>query len=170
MGARGRDAGETRARMARVMPEMAEAFVSFPLFGPPRCGDWDAVMKAPRRGKRMPPCTATWRYARALALKPRGDRTGAGRERAAFETASAKATGSGQCGITNTVSAIMALACEILAAEAASVFREGNPPRPASRPHAFRLDGEPEIARQARPRGVAAARIRSRLGQGGDSA
>jgi hypothetical protein len=65
--------------------KMADAFVSFPFFGASAVRRLGRRYESAAARQRMPPSSATWRYTRALALKPRGERAGAERERAAFE-------------------------------------------------------------------------------------
>jgi tetratricopeptide (TPR) repeat protein len=115
------------APMAAAMPEMADTFAAIPLFAPVRLGEWDAVMKSPQPGDRMPVSTAIWRYARTLALTARKDGAAAAREKAAFEALRAKIPADAQWGTNNKVADVLALGSEILSARMAGSVAEALP-------------------------------------------
>jgi hypothetical protein len=84
------DLAAAMAPFVTAMPEMADAFLTMPLFARARLGAWDEVLKTPRPKDTMPAQTAIWHYARVLALAARGDQAAAVQEQAAFDAARAK--------------------------------------------------------------------------------
>jgi len=84
-----------------------------------RFGEWDHVLKMPQPNEHLKVSTAMWRYARAVALSARGDRTGAARERDAFAAVTA-AVPAGQPWGQNKAAGVLALAGEALAARIAA--------------------------------------------------
>lgn len=114
-------ADELAAAMAPfidAMPEMADAFLTMPLFARARLGAWDEILKTPRPKDTMPAQTAIWHYARVLALAARGDQAAAAQEQAAFDAARAKLPADRPWG-NNKAGDVMALAGEIVAARMA---------------------------------------------------
>jgi tetratricopeptide (TPR) repeat protein len=114
------------APMASAMPEMADPFVAVPSFTWVRFGDWDRVLQARQPPAAMKVATAFWHYDRALALAARGDGAGAGRERAAFETARAAVDVAATFG-QNRASDVLALGSEIIQARLAATPAESLP-------------------------------------------
>jgi hypothetical protein len=88
---------------------------------------WDEVLKMPQPAEKFLGLTATWRYARVMALLARGDRAGAARERDAFEAARKKIPAERPWGTLNTSGDVMALAGELLAARFAATAAEAVP-------------------------------------------
>ena len=111
------------APMAAEMPDMADAFAAFPMFGRIRFGEWQAILKVPQPGARMPITTAIWRYSRALAMAGLKDRAGAAREQEAFAAARAKVPADAMWG-NNKIGPVLDLAAEILAARIAPSLQE----------------------------------------------
>jgi hypothetical protein len=87
---------------------------------------WDEVLKTAQPADKFLSQTATWRYARALALLARGDGTGAAREREAFEAARRKIPAERPWGM-NSTGDVLALAAEILAARFSATPAEALP-------------------------------------------
>jgi hypothetical protein len=111
---------------ADVMPEMADAFLSVALLAQVRVQAWDEVLKMPPPADKFLSQTATWRYARAMALWARGDGAGAAREHDAFEAARGKIAAERPWGL-NSSGDVMALAAEILAARFSATAAEALP-------------------------------------------
>jgi tetratricopeptide (TPR) repeat protein len=105
--------------MGKMMPEMAENVVPVVLTTYLRFGEWDRVLNAPQPAAVLKMSTAMWRYSRAVALAARGDRSGAGRERDAFEKARAAQPEAAPYGQNKSVD-VLAVASEILAARLAA--------------------------------------------------
>ena len=111
---------------ADAMPEMADAFLAVALLAQVRVQAWDEVLKTAQPADKFLSQTATWRYARALALLAQGDGTGAAREREAFEAARRKIPAERPWGM-NSTGDVMALATEILAARFSATPAEALP-------------------------------------------
>lgn len=107
------------APMAKMMPDMAENIFPVVLTTYVRFGEWDHVLNTPQPAASQKIGTAMWRYARALALAARGNRTAAAGERDAFEKAKA-AVPAGMPWGQNKAGDVLALASEIVAARVAA--------------------------------------------------
>ncbi len=105
--------------MAEAMPEMADAFLTIPMFAYARFGEWDYLLKMAQPREEMKMSTIMWRYARALAQAARGNRAGAERERDAFQKLRAQIPAAQPWGQNKAVD-VLALAAEILAARVAA--------------------------------------------------
>ena len=105
--------------MAKMMPDMAETIVPVVLTTYVRFGEWDRVLKAPQPAAAQKMSSAMWRYARAVALAGRGDRSGASRERDAFEKAKTAQPADAPYG-QNKSGDVLAVASEIIAARLAA--------------------------------------------------
>ena len=105
---------------------MADAFLTMPIFGRVRFGDWDGILNMPQPKDTMRSTTLIWRFARALAFAARGDRAAAEREQQAFE-ARRKALPADASWVNNKASDIMALASEIISARLAAAPAEAVP-------------------------------------------
>ena len=114
------------APMIQMMPEMGDTIFPVVLFTYVRFGEWDHVLKTPQPGAKQVMSTALWHFARGLALAAKGDRTGAARERDAFEKARAAAPADQAYG-QNKVSSVLAMASEVLAARLAASPAEAVP-------------------------------------------
>jgi tetratricopeptide (TPR) repeat protein len=112
---------------ADVMPEMADAFLAVALLTQVRVQAWDEVLKMAPPAEKFLGLTATWRYARAMALLARADRAGAARERDAFEIARKKIPAERPWGTLNTSGDVMALAAELMAARFATTPADALP-------------------------------------------
>jgi tetratricopeptide (TPR) repeat protein len=112
---------------ADVMPEMADAFLAVALLTQVRVQAWDEILKMPQPAEKFLGLTATWRYARVMALLARGDRAGAARERDAFEAARKKIPAERPWGTLNTSGDVMALAAELIAARFAATPADALP-------------------------------------------
>jgi tetratricopeptide (TPR) repeat protein len=104
--------------MADAMPEMADSFLSVPIFTYVRFGEWRAILKLPQPGVAMKSSLASWRYARAMALEGLGDHAGAEKERKAFEELREKIPADAGWG-QNNARKVMEMASEVLAARLA---------------------------------------------------
>jgi tetratricopeptide (TPR) repeat protein len=116
-----RDAEELAAAlrpMLEAMPAMADAFNSVVIFAQVRFCDWDGILKLAQPKETLRASTATWRYARTLALAGRGERAAALQEQAAFEAARKLVPGDEQGG-SNPVKDVLAVASVVLAARLA---------------------------------------------------
>jgi len=120
------DLNAAYAPMAQMMPDMAESIVPVVLTTYVRFQEWDRVMKAPQPAAGKKVSTVFWHYARALASVGRGDRSGAARERDAFEKAKAAVPADQPFG-QNKVGSVLAVAAEIVAARLASSPAEAVP-------------------------------------------
>jgi tetratricopeptide (TPR) repeat protein len=101
--------------MAQAMPEMADYFVAQGMFARVRTLAWDAVLKMPQPGEKLPIATSIWHYGRALALLAKGDRAGANAARASFEQVAGKVPADAPWG-NNKAAEVMKLAREVVAA------------------------------------------------------
>lgn len=111
------------APMVQVMPEMAEQIFPAVLFTHLRFADWDYILKSPQPDEKLKVSTAVWRLSRTLALAARGNRTGAARERDAFESARSTVPADSSWGQNKTTD-VFAMASEILTARVASAPQE----------------------------------------------
>lgn len=125
-----RAADELAAAMAPMlesMPEMADSFNSVTVFGRVRFQDWDGILKLPQPKDTLHATTATWHYARALALAGRGDRAAAAREQAALDALRAGIPADAPWGTNNKASDVAAMASEIVTARLAPSPAEAVP-------------------------------------------
>ena len=114
------------APIEESIPEMADAFLTMPIFGRVRFGDWDGILNMPQPKDTMRSTTLVWRFGRALAFAARGDRAAAEREQQAFE-ARRKALPADASWVNNKASDIMMLASEIISARLAAAPVEAVP-------------------------------------------
>jgi tetratricopeptide (TPR) repeat protein len=112
--------------MVQAMPEMVDSFLAIAIFGRVRFGDWLGILQIRPPSDRLPLTTATFRYARALALMGSKDRAGALREQSGFEAVRAKAPADAMWG-NNKAAPVLALASEVLAARVAASVAEALP-------------------------------------------
>ena len=120
------DLAAAMAPVLEVMPEMADAFNSVPVFGRVRFMDWDGILKMPPPKENLRLSTATWHYARTLAFAARGDLPAAARERSAFEAIRAGVPADAPWGV-NKATEVLAVASEIVAARLAGTPAEALP-------------------------------------------
>lgn len=118
---------EAMAPVAQSMPEMADAFLTMPIFARVRFNQWDDILRSPQPDAKMAATTTIRQYARALALAAKGDKAAASRERAAFDARRAGIPADAMWGTNNKVADVMALASEILAARTAASELEAVP-------------------------------------------
>jgi tetratricopeptide (TPR) repeat protein len=114
------------APMAREMPEMVDSFMAVTMFGRVRFGSWEAILQIRPPNDKMPLTSATFRYARCLALQASGDRAGALREQGAFETFRARVPADAMWGV-NKAAPVLAVASEVSAARVATSVAEALP-------------------------------------------
>jgi tetratricopeptide (TPR) repeat protein len=114
------------APMAEAMPEMVDSFQAVTVFGRVRFGSWEAILQLRPPSDKMPLTSATFRYARCLALQASGDHAGALREQGAFEIFRARATPDAMWG-NNRAAPVLAVASEVLAARVATSAPEALP-------------------------------------------
>ena len=114
------------APMIQAMPDMADTVMPVIWLTYVRFAEWERVLKIPQPNERQKVSTAMWRHARGLALAARGDRTGAARERDAFEKAKAGVAADGMWGV-NRAADVLAVASECLAARLAASPAEAVP-------------------------------------------
>ena len=125
-----RAADEIAAAMSpfvEAMPEMADAFITMPIFARARFSAWDDILKMPQPGAKLPLTGLIWHYARAMAYAARGDREAAGRERDAFETGRKQVPADAPWGINNKAANVLSLASEVIAARLANSPEESIP-------------------------------------------
>jgi len=115
------------APFAEAMPEMADLFLTMPIFARARFSAWDEILKTPQPGPKLPLSGLIWRYARTMAYAARGDRTAASRERDAFETERKEVPPDAPWGINNKAADILSIASESLAARLANSPAEAIP-------------------------------------------
>ncbi len=106
---------DAAAPMADAMPEMADYSLAQALLARVRTLAWDEVLKMPQPADKLPITAAMWHYGRTLAALAKGDREGAGRERALFGQAAGKVPAETHWG-TNQAGAVMKIAHEVVAA------------------------------------------------------
>ena len=105
------------------MPEMADAFQSFAMFGRVRFQDWDGILETPQPQEKMHASLAIWRYARAVAFAARGDRAAARQEQAALVEIRASLPADSSIGY-NKASDVLEVALEIVGARLAATPAE----------------------------------------------
>jgi len=112
---------------ADVIPEMADTFLAVAMLAQVRVQAWDDLLTLPQPAEKLVNQTAIWRYSRALAMLARGDRTGAAREREAFDVVRKKIAADRPWGMLNSSGAVLALAAESLAARFSATPAEALP-------------------------------------------
>ena len=118
---------EAIAPMAAAMPEMADAFLTMPVFARIRFGAWDEILKMPAPKEVFKMTAMFWHYARALAMNARGDRGGAAKEQGIFEAGRKMVPADAPWGINNKAADVFTMASEILAARLAASPAEAIP-------------------------------------------
>jgi tetratricopeptide (TPR) repeat protein len=109
--------------MAKEMPEMADAFRALTMFGRVRFGDWDGILTLPEPKREQASSTLVWHFSRAAAMAAKGDRAGAQKEQAAFETGRKMVPAEAPWGNNKAVD-VLALASEVLAGRLAATPAE----------------------------------------------
>jgi tetratricopeptide (TPR) repeat protein len=103
--------------MAASMPELADAFLTMPVFARARFGDWEGILKLPQPDREKQPTTGLiLHYARALAHQARGNGRAALVEQSAFEAGRKQVAPDAPWGTNNKAADRLAVASEILAA------------------------------------------------------
>jgi tetratricopeptide (TPR) repeat protein len=115
-------ASESGAMMTS-MPEMVDAFAAVPAFMYVRFNAWDKVLSLPQPADKMPAMSVSWHYARALALKAKGDAAGAKTEQDRFEEIRSKVPADAGWGQSKARD-VFAVASEALAAHMAPDLNE----------------------------------------------
>jgi len=158
------------APMEKSMPDMADAFLSFTMFGRVRLQDWDWILEAPQPKASMHASLAIWRYARAVAFVARGDRTAARQEQAALEAIRAGLPADARFGY-NKEADVVALALEIVAARLADAPADAIPhwQRAVAIQDAFNYDEPPDWYYSVRE-SLGAALLRAGKAAEGESA
>jgi hypothetical protein len=103
--------------MAAAMPELADAFLTMPIFARVRFGDWNGILTMPPPKQNQPATTLILHYARALANHALGNQPAAALEQSAFEAGRKQVPADAPWGINNKAADVLAIASEILAAK-----------------------------------------------------
>jgi tetratricopeptide (TPR) repeat protein len=102
--------------MAASMPELADAFLTMPIFARVRFGDWDGLLKMSQPKQNQPATTLILHFARALAQQALGNKPAAALEQAAFEAGRKQVPADAPWGINNKAADVLAIGSEILTA------------------------------------------------------
>ncbi|HLK67454.1 MAG TPA: hypothetical protein VKU19_28655 [Bryobacteraceae bacterium] len=112
--------------MAESMPEMVDSFFAITYFGRIRFGSWEPLLQLTAPNPKMPLSTAIYRFARGMALAGSGDRAGAQREQATFESLRAKIPADAMWSV-NKAAPVLEVASEVLAGRIAASAAESLP-------------------------------------------